>query len=131
MINIIIAEDNKIVRKGTVDLLNRQKDMCVIGEASGGLEVIHLLQSGMRPDIVLADMNMPEMDGISLTGEIVSRFPGVKVAILTMHEKEDFINRSIAAGASGYVLKDGNFDTLFTAIRTIAGGGTFIASLDL
>lgn len=130
MIHILIAEDNKIVREGTVELLNHQEDMTVIGEAANGIEALQLLQAGIIPDIVLADMNMPEMDGISLTENVIVKFPAVKVAILTMHDKETFIIKALDAGAKGYILKDGDFEALFTAIRTIAAGGSFVTKIN-
>lgn len=127
MIKILVAEDNEIVRKGIAGLLDTEPDMEVIAEVENGFKVLELLAGGVLPDVVLADLNMPQMDGINLTDHIVGAFPTIKVIILTMHMKLEFVERALKAGAKGYLLKDGDFEQLMEGIRTVFRGGTFIS----
>ena len=127
MIRIIIAEDNQIVREGIAGLLNGQEGMEVIGEAENGLQVLEMLEKGLDTDIILSDLNMPELDGIRLTERVSSQYPHIKVVILTMHLRDDFITRTLEAGAQGYVLKNGNFEALFEGIRKVYAGDQFVA----
>jgi DNA-binding NarL/FixJ family response regulator len=127
MIKIIVAEDNEVVRNGIARLLNSEPDMEVIAEAENGLEVIELLKEGIQPDVVLADLNMPILDGIGLSDQITATFSAIKVIILTMHWRIEFVERALKAGAKGYLLKDGDFEQLMEGIRTVSAGGNFVS----
>jgi len=107
-IKLIVVEDNDLVRKGIIGLLNEQDDLQVVGEANNGSEAIKLLDQGLESDIVLTDFNMPG------------------IIILTMHQRAEFVDRARSAGASGYMLKDGNFDELFAGIRSVYTGEKFV-----
>jgi DNA-binding NarL/FixJ family response regulator len=127
MIKIIVAEDNEVVRNGIARLLNSEPDMEVIAEAENGMEVIELLKEGIQPDVVLADLNMPILDGIGLSDQITATFSAIKVIILTMHWRFEFVERALKAGAKGYLLKDGDFEQLMEGIRTVSAGGNFVS----
>lgn len=126
MIKIILAEDNAIVRSGIIELLNEQPDMEVVGEAEDGFQALKILENGLQPDIVLTDLNMPGMDGLTLTEKLRSAHPQIKVIILTMHLRADFIERARYAGAKGYVIKDGNIEEIYGAIRSVCAGEDFV-----
>jgi DNA-binding NarL/FixJ family response regulator len=126
MIKIILAEDNAIVRHGIIELLNEQPDMEVVGEAEDALQTLKILENGLQTDIVLTDLNMPGMDGLGLTEKLRSVHPKIKVIILTMHLRADFIQRALQAGAKGYVIKDGNIEQVYCAIRRVCAGESFV-----
>jgi len=128
MIRIVLVEDNEVVRTGLTQLLSAQEDMTVVAQAVNGLEAVKLFESNIETDLVLADLNMPLMDGIEMTERLVSQLPHLKVVILTMHAKSAFAERAVKAGAKGYVLKHAEMDELFTAIRTVHAGGTYASS---
>lgn len=125
MINVLLAEDNEVVRRGLTTLLNNTPDISVIGQAANGREVIGLLEAGAAVDIVLADLNMPEMDGIELTAHLAQYYQSVRVVILTMHSKRVYMERALEAGAKGYVLKYAEMDELLCAIRQVFEGETY------
>src|SRR5579862_4869136 len=100
MIHIILAEDHHIVRGGIRSLLEKEKGFVVSGEATNGTEVIQLLEKGLKADIILADMNMPDMGGIELTEQIKNRFPGLKVVILSALDHEKYVIKAFQSGAS-------------------------------
>jgi DNA-binding NarL/FixJ family response regulator len=126
MIKILAVEDNKIVRTMLADMLNQQDDMEIIGTAEDGLAALQLIEDGLKPDVVLADLNMERMDGIELTQKLTPLHSDIKVIILTMHAKSAFLNNALAAGARGYLLKDGDMDELYNAIRKINNGDVYI-----
>lgn len=129
MIKILLVEDNKIVREGLRELLNAQADMQVIGEAAEGIEALEMLRSGVLPDILLVDYNMPGIDGIELTRRICAEnYPDVKIIILTMHAKRSFVESALESGAKGYLLKDGDFDAMYRGIRKINQHELFISA---
>lgn len=128
MIRIIVAEDNKIVRQGIIGLLDDQPDMKVVGEAENGLQALELLKGESKTDILLTDLNMPGMDGLALTEMVRAKYPEVRVIILTMHLRPDFIDKALVAGAKGYILKDGNFDDLYEGIRKVFAGDSFVTA---
>lgn len=125
-IRIVLCDDHQIIREGIRSLLEKQPDMTVVGEALNGLEAIKLM-STKKPDIVIMDVAMPEMNGIAATSRIFSDYPKVKILGLSMHSDRHFVNEMLEAGASGYMLKDSAFGELATAIRTIIAGGIFIS----
>jgi DNA-binding NarL/FixJ family response regulator len=119
-IRLLLVEDNKVVREALIRILENWDDFEVIGSASSGNECLGLLENGIIPDIILADLNMPGMDGITLTKKILSlAIPNVKVMILTMHTKQAFVQKAFDAGALGYLLKDGDFEEMYKAILMV------------
>ena len=118
---LIIVDDHRIVRSGLKALLSDQKQLEIVGEAASGREALELCRR-LRPDLVLMDVRMPEMDGLTTTREIKRQFSDISVLILTTHEDEDDVMRAIKAGAAGYLLKDASKDQLVDAIRNVLDG---------
>lgn len=122
MIRVIIADDHKLVRDGLRSLLAQAAaDMEVVGEAGNGREVLAVLEK-TEADVVLMDVDMPELNGIDTTRQLAGPFPQVKVLMLTMADNEQWVIESVQAGAHGYLLKSAGRKELLTAIRTVAGG---------
>jgi two-component system response regulator NreC len=124
-IRILLSDDHTILRTGLRMLIGAAGDLEVIGEAQDGEEAVALTER-LKPDVVLMDISMPKMDGIKATAEIKRRMPGVKVLMLTMHENDEYLFRTIQAGGSGYVLKKAADDEVLDAIRHVAAGGAFL-----
>ena len=124
-IKIFLVDDHRIVRSGLKFLIEAQKNMTVIGEASEAKMALMKL-SELEPDIILMDISMPGLDGIETTLEIKGRFPNIKVLILTMHDDEQLLFKSIKAGGSGYILKNSPAEDLIEAINSIYEGNHFI-----
>ncbi len=127
MIKIILADDHKIVRDGLVSLIEAEDDMEVAGEAKNGREALGLAKI-LRPDIVVMDINMPDMNGIEATRKIISEVPDVKVVAFSMHSDKRFVMEMLKAGASGYLLKDSAFEELVLAIKTVVSDKTFMSA---
>jgi len=125
-IKIVLADDHQVYRQGLRELLEREPDMIVIGEAADGHEAIDQVRR-LAPDIVVMDVMMPEMNGIEATREIVAAFPGVKVLGLSLHGDMQIVDAMREAGASGYMLKDQPVTELGRAIRAVAAGGIYFS----
>ena len=126
MIKLIIADDHAIVRAGIRRLLESDSDIEVLGEAGTGREAVALCEK-CRPDVAVLDYDMPEMDGLDATREIISRYPGVRVLILTMFDSEEYAVRLIQAGALGFIIKGTNPDELLCAVKKVAEGKSYIS----
>lgn len=124
-IRVLVSDDHTILRSGLKMLLNAETDIEVIGEATTGEEAIRL-SGQLRPDLVLMDISMPGMGGIDATAEIKKQYPEIKVLMLTMHENEAYLFRTIKAGGSGYVLKKAADTELIDAIHQVMQGGAFL-----
>ncbi|MEH7307016.1 response regulator transcription factor [Neobacillus drentensis] len=120
-IRILIADDHHVVRRGLVFFLRTQKDLEVIGEAANGKEAVEQAQL-LKPDIILMDLIMPEMDGIQATKIIKEQQPEIKIMMLTSFSDQDHVIPALEAGASGFQLKDIQPDELVTSIKKIIGG---------
>ncbi|HSI67920.1 MAG TPA: response regulator transcription factor [Planococcus sp. (in: firmicutes)] len=118
---VLIADDHHVVRRGLMFFLKTQKDIEVVGEAANGREAVELTGK-LKPDIVLMDLVMPEMDGIQATREIKKRFPEVIVLMLTSFSDHDHVVPAIDAGAAGYQLKDIEPDELVASLRSLMRG---------
>jgi two-component system response regulator NreC len=125
-INILIADDHKIMREGLRSLVDSEPDMKVIAEAGDGRMAVQMARE-VSPDIALVDIGMPEMNGIDATAEIVSSDPDVKVIALSMHSEDHFVMGMMQAGASGYLLKDCAAKELCSAVRTVISGQTYLS----
>ncbi len=123
-IKIIIADDHEIFRKGLKAVLSRLKNIEIVGEATSGLEVINILESSAA-DIVLMDIEMPEMGGIEATKNISLNYPEVKVLALTMFNNDHYIQDMLDAGAKGFLLKNVTKGILDKALNTVAAGNTY------
>jgi DNA-binding NarL/FixJ family response regulator len=124
-IRVLVVDDHAILRDGIRLLLERQEGITVVGEASTGREALALVDE-LRPDIVLMDIAMPEMDGLEATRRIRESYPEVKVLILTQHDNREYVVPLLQAGASGYVLKRSGRREVITAIRQVYRQGAFL-----
>jgi len=120
-IRLLITDDHSIVRKGIKALVATEKDMQVVGEAENGTDAVAKAAS-LRPDVVLMDLVMPEMDGIEATRRITEEQPGTKILVLTSFAADDKVFPAVKAGALGYLLKDSTPDQLLEAIRQVYRG---------
>ena len=124
-IRILLADDHAVLRAGLRSLLNAEPDMIVVGEAENGQQAIAMVQA-LQPDVVLMDVTMPGANGIEATRCIKANHPQTAVLALTMHDDASYLRDILEAGGSGYVLKEAASEELFSAIRAVYQGGTFL-----
>lgn len=127
-IKVFLVEDHNIVRNGIRTLLERQPDIEIAEEAETVTEAIEKLRSGVQVDILLSDINMPDLSGLDLLNIVRPEFPHIRVIMLTMLDHENYIKQTITAGASGYLLKNIDIEQMLFAIRHISAGGRYICS---
>ncbi|MGW1890513.1 response regulator [Streptomyces sp. NPDC002004] len=125
-IRVLIADDQVMVRQGFTVLLNAQPDIEVAGQAVDGLDATGKAAE-LRPDVVLMDIRMPEMDGIEATRRITADDPAVRVLVLTTFDLDEYVYEALRAGASGFLLKDASADQLAEAVRVVAAGDALLA----
>ena len=126
MLRVVIADDHDLFREGLRQLLETVEDIAVVGEASNGHQACKLVMEH-KPDVVLMDISMPEMDGIQATEYIVQRYPETHVVVLTMYTDDEYAIHAIRAGAKGYLLKESAPDELVKAIREVCRGGYYFS----
>ncbi len=124
-IRVLVADDHTIVREGVRLLLEAQPDIEVVGEAADGQEAVALMRQ-LQPDLVLMDIQMPNMNGLEATRTIKQEFPQTHILALTMYESDEYFFQVLNAGASGYVLKKAASGDLITAIRAAHQGDVFL-----
>ncbi|MBN2135585.1 MAG: response regulator transcription factor [Acidobacteria bacterium] len=125
-IKVIITDDHTIFREGLSELLTQSGKVEVVGEASSGKEAVELSLK-KKPDIIIMDVSMPTMSGLEATARIKDLMPEVRVLILSMYNNQQYIDKALANGASGYVMKDVAGSELLTAIEVIYSGGTYLS----
>jgi len=125
MTRVMIVDDHAIVRAGLRALLFEEAAFDLVGEAAGGYEALELVEK-TKPDVLILDLSMPDLDGISVTRKIKPNFPDLKILILTLHEDEALLKEAIKAGAAGYILKRAAEAELISAIRTILRGDLYV-----
>ena len=125
MIRVLLVDDQTLVRQGFRMLLELEPDLQVVGQAGNGREAIAQVEA-LHPQVVLMDVRMPEMDGVSATRELSARFPEVGVIILTTFQDDEFVFAGLKAGARGYLLKDISSDEMAQAVRKVAAGEALI-----
>jgi len=125
MIRLLICEDQTLMRQGLVTILGLEPGLTVVGEAATGVEAVAQVQA-LQPDVVLMDVQMPEMDGIAATRLITAAFPATRVIILTTFDYEEYVFEGVKAGALGYLLKDSPAPELVQTIERVAAGERFI-----
>lgn len=126
VIKIILADDHLLVRNGIKSLLLEDDSLDVIGEAANGKEALELAKE-TQPDLLIIDVRMPIMDGIEAAGRLKDFSPNTKSIVLSMHDSEEYILKSIKAGASGYLLKDTGKEEFLKAINTVYNGGKYFS----
>jgi len=128
MIRIVIAEDHVMIRETLAGFLGQWEDMEVVGQAKDGDGVMELAAT-LQPDVVIMDISMPPvLSGLEATRWICRSWPQVRVIALSMHSGRQYVDKMLQAGAKGYMLKDADLDELLAAVRTVAGGGTYISA---
>jgi DNA-binding NarL/FixJ family response regulator len=125
-IRVLIVDDDDLMRAGLRGVLSSDDAIELVGEANDGREAAYRVRL-LRPDVVLMDVRMPDLDGISATREVLEAFPEVKVVILTTFEQDDYIFGALSAGASGFLLKRTRPEELIAAIHTIAAGDSLLS----
>jgi len=125
-IKILLADDHLLVRNGIKSLLEEEESIEVIGEASNGKEALELAKE-LKPNLLIIDVRMPIMDGIEAVSHLQNFSPNTKAIVLSMHDSEEYILKSIKAGASGYLLKDTGKLEFIKAINTISKGGKYFS----
>jgi DNA-binding NarL/FixJ family response regulator len=128
MLSLILAEDHNIVRNGIRMLLEADKEISIAGEATNGREVLDIISEGLKVDIVLADINMPEMDGISLIKELKLKSPDTQIVMLSMLDNEKYVSQAFSEGASGYLLKNVSSDELIFSLKHVHTGGKYLCA---
>lgn len=123
-LQILLVEDHVVVREALKSLINAQEGMHIAGEAGDGMRAVQLA-AHLKPDVVVMDVGLPQMNGAEATREIKRVCPKARVLALTQFEDKGYVRELFAAGATGYVLKRSAADDLIRAIRTVAAGGTF------
>lgn len=123
-VRVVLADDHELVRSGIKALLSMVEGVEVIAEARDGDELVSLVES-LKPDLVMTDISMPGMDGISAISEIHRRHPEVKLLVLSMYDTVDFVKRAVASGACGYLMKDAPPFELEQAVRSVMATGSY------
>jgi len=126
MIRVIIADDHNLVRQGIRALLEKERDLIVIGEAEEGKEALRIT-SELRPDVLITDINMPNMDGIEVTRQIHNLNLATRVIVLSMYSSESLVKKVFRNGAIGYILKNSVTDELLQGVRSASRGEFFIS----
>jgi DNA-binding NarL/FixJ family response regulator len=126
VISVLVVDDHPVVREGLVGMLEAEPDVVVVGTAADGAQALTEVERH-RPDVVLMDLRLPRLDGVAATERIAAEHPGTRVVVLTTYDSDADIVRAVAAGASGYLLKDVALETLADAIRAAARGETVLA----
>jgi DNA-binding NarL/FixJ family response regulator len=121
-VRLVIADDHPVFRSGLHAMLDVEDGLEVVGEASSGADAVALCRE-LQPDLVLMDLNMPGLDGVSATREILQESPHVRVLVLTMFNDDDSVFAAMRAGAHGYLLKGANHDEVRHAVHVVAAGG--------
>jgi DNA-binding NarL/FixJ family response regulator len=125
-VRVVLVDDDDLMRAGLRSVLSSDDTIEVVGDAGDGREAIERIR-GLHPDLVLMDIRMPNVDGISATREVLAAFPDVKVVVLTTFEQDDYIFDALNAGASGFLLKRTKPEELIAAIHTVAEGDSLLS----
>jgi DNA-binding NarL/FixJ family response regulator len=123
---ILLADDHRITRDGVRLMLDQQPEFQVVGETGDGRKAVELAAE-LSPDVVLMDVTMPNLNGVEATRQIKAHKPDVKVIVLSMHLERQFVSETLAAGASGYLLKDSPSEELIKAVRTVLAGDPYLS----
>ncbi|MFZ0614094.1 MAG: response regulator transcription factor [Desulfobacterales bacterium] len=123
---IIIAEDHQLFREGLKSMLSLRNDLVVVDEAKDGLEALRCVKRN-QPDLLLLDLSMPRLSGLSVMKDVKRQFPEIKILALTIHMSDQYVLEAFEAGANGYCIKDASRDELMVAIDSVLAGKTYIS----
>lgn len=126
MIKVALIDDQAMVRVGLKMILEAETDIEIVGEAADGADAVALVRD-TAPDLVLMDIRMPGLDGLAATAEVLAAHPEARVVILTTFDDDEYVYEALRAGASGFLLKSADGDTLVNAVRVVAGGEALLA----
>lgn len=127
MVRIIIVDDQKLVREGVKILLEKKTEIAIVGEASSGTEALQKIET-LKPDVVLLDISMPGINGLTVAEKIRSKFPGVKIIMLSSYEDDSYVRKATELGAKGYLLKSASSQELDWSIKLVHQGYSAIKS---
>ncbi|NGP44947.1 response regulator transcription factor [Bacillaceae bacterium SIJ1] len=122
---IVIIDDHQLFREGIKRILELERTFEVVAEGDDGDEAIDLIRT-YKPDVVIMDINMPRVNGVEATKRLVETFPGTKVIILSIHDDESYVTHALKTGATGYLLKEMDADTLIEAVKIVSDGGSYL-----
>jgi DNA-binding NarL/FixJ family response regulator len=125
LIRVLVVDDHPIVRQGLVSVLSDEEDLEVVGEAGSGREAVALI-SRLQPDVVLLDLEMPELDGVDAIPRLLAEKPGLGVLVFTAYDTDERVLGAIRAGARGYLLKGASAEEIGRGIRTVHSGGSYL-----
>src|SRR5699024_2076989 len=125
VIDIVLIDDHKLFREGVKRILEFEPSFKVIAEGDDGTEAEALVKE-YQPDVVLMDINMPDMNGVQATSKLVDKFPDTNVIILSIHDDESYVSHALQTGAQGYLLKEMDSDSLIEAIKVVSEGGSYL-----
>lgn len=126
MTTVLLVDDHPVVRVGLREMINAETDLTVIGEAGSGAEAV-VMAEHLRPDVILMDLRMPDVDGVTATERILAALPSTRVLVVTTYESDADILRAVEVGAAGYLLKDASGAELAEAVRNAASGKSVLA----
>ncbi len=126
MIRVVLVEDHKLFREGMKAMLNSREDLDVVAEAKDGLDAIRCIKKN-NPDLLVLDLSMPRLSGISVIKDIRPQFPDLKILVLSIHESDQYVLEAFEAGANGYCIKDASRDELMIAIDSVLHGKKYIS----
>lgn len=122
---IIIIDDHQLFREGVKRILDFEKTFEVVAEGDDGTEAITLVEEH-QPDVVIMDINMPTVNGVEATRQLIEKYPTTKVIILSIHDDESYVQHALKTGATGYLLKEMDADALIEAVKVVADGGSYL-----
>jgi DNA-binding NarL/FixJ family response regulator len=125
MINVLIADDHQLLIDGIKAALAGIADISIVAEVYNGYQVLEKLDSGLQVNVILMDINMPKLDGLSCTKMVRKKYPDIKILALSQYDEKRFVKQMVKNGASGYLLKDTGREILEKAIRTVIGGDSY------
>jgi two-component system response regulator DegU len=123
--NIVIIDDHQLFREGVKRILDFEANFEVVAEGDDGTQAVRLVEQH-QPDVVIMDINMPTLNGVEATGQLVAQFPETKVIILSIHDDENYVSHALKTGAQGYLLKEMDADQLVEAVKVVADGGSYL-----
>lgn len=127
MIRILIADDHQLIIDGLQSILVGMEDVSIVATAQNGYQVLERLESGLRPDVILMDINMPGLDGLDCTRQVTRKYPGIRIIALSQYDEKRFVKRMVKNGASGYLLKDAGRDEIEKAVRAVHAGERYFS----